>query len=389
MRIIPWLLTLMLLLSPTALAQDEDGKDNETEDEKETGSNDRGSNESRDEEGEEAGSEEREDETDDADEREEDEAPRRVEIETNGLETSIKMSREDAAGEDEIEIKFDAGEAKLAVKYEREADDAESEQKLVARFHELIEFVDANGNGAYDPGEVIASAYLLGEEAEVAGDVHGRATWQPVTATDVTKGNASGKQLDSRATFANGSVFGLTFYVFGDFANVDGATLQPTEAKLDILIQNYPYVRNDTNVGLVLTLKAEEEFEREHEFVDPDEEGIAASGAVDQTSFSLVFTWKDVARVDGVDQRVHATVLKNETSAESERSEDAEERELEQKALLVLSYARGDDILHDPTVGVSYQTLSAGTSPIPAPSIVLVGALIATVAVLARARRQG
>ena len=55
----------------------------------------------------------------------------------------------------------------------------------------------------------------------------------------------------------------------------------------------------------------------------------------------------------------------------------------------MLSYARGEEILHDPTVGVSYQTLSAGTSPVPGVSIPLVGALIAAVAVLARARRQG
>ena len=383
MRLIPWFLALMLVITPVGLAGDE-GNESESEGDDKSDRSDEGDTggETSDE-----GSRAQEEEEEEDDEREDDDE-RAVNVEVDGLEARIELERETNATEDKIELRFDASEGLLEVKYEADTNDTETEQKLRARFHELIEYVDSDGDGAYDSGEEIASAYRLGGGNELADDLTGQAAWQPITLSDVTKGNATGKKLESRATFGERGVFGLVFYVFGDFTMLDGTTLQPTETKIDILIQHYPFVRNDTRLGVVLTLKAEEEFEREHEFVDADEEGVASSGTTSDVSFSLVFTWKETARVDGVDTPVRATVLKNSTKVESEVDEGERESATEQKVLLVLSYERGDDILHDPTAGVSYQTLSAETRAVPGPGLMVAAAAVGLAALFARRRRE-
>lgn len=392
MRITPWLLALMLLVTPIALANDED--ENKTEDRENQSGEHENQTEVRENRTEEREDEPRRDEKDDEDrgedERDEDEDDdeRKVHVEVDGLEAKIRLERETRASEDKIELRFDASDARLEVKYEAEANRTETEQKLVARFHEIIEYVDADGDGAYDEGETIASAYRLGGDKGISENVTGEARWEAITMSDITRENATGKRLESRATFGEGGVFGLVFYVFGDFTMLDGSTLQPTEAKIDILIQRYPYERDDTRLGVVLTLKAKEEFERDHEFVDADEAGVAASGTTSDVSFSLVFTWKETALVDGVDTPVRATVLKDSTKAQSERDDDGQESKTEQKLLLVLSYARGDDILHDPTAGVSYETLSAETSAVPGPGLALAAAAAGAAALLARRRRE-
>lgn len=366
MRAVPWLMALMLMATPLALA-DDDPEDGSREREDEAEGDERKT--SRD--GEE-GHDERDDEE------------RQVRVEVDGLEARIRLERESAAGEDKVAMRYDAADALLEVKYEAEGNDTSSEKKLRARFHEVFEYVDADGDGAYDVGETIASSYLLGGGHEVAAEpATGRATWQPITLSDVTKGNATGKKLESRATFGEGGVFGLVFYVYGDFTLVDGATLQPTEAKIDILVQDYPFVRNDSRVGVALTLKAEESFESDHEFVDEGEQGVAASGSAGDVQFSLVFTWKETALVDGVETPVAATIVKESTDVEDEH----EGSSTEQKVLLVLSYARGSDILHDPTAGVSYHAMGAGTTSVPAPGAFAVVAAGAVVAFLARRRR--
>lgn len=383
MRTFHWLLAVLLMTAPFALAQT-----GEEEDENKTGDAEHAEG-SQDDEGarDEEGDDEEADEDekdDDEDERDDDEE-REVHVEIDGHEAKIKLERETNASEDQIELRFKADEGLLEVKYEAESNDTETEQRLRARFHEVFEYVDADGDGAYDPGEPISSSYRLGGETELADDANGTASWQAIQMSDVTKGNASGKKLESRATFGDGGVFGLVFYVFGEFAEVDGSSLAPTEAKIDILIQHYPYVRNDTRVGVVVSLKAQQEFESEHEFVDADEEGLAASGTTSDMSFSLVFTWKETAIVDGASTPVRSTVLKNSMKAEV----DEDGSELVEKTLIVLSYARGDDILHDPTAGVSYQTASDRTSMVPGPGLALVAAAIALVALLAPRRRRG
>lgn len=356
MRTLAWLLVLLVALAPLALAQDdgkgrEDGrKDGKDDDRRKDGEKDA---------------------RDDADDR------RKVDLDVDDGRARIKLAREGPQGEDSVKIEYDAARAALQVKYEQEVQDNKTEEKLQARFLALLEYRDANGNGAYDAGEPVASAYAVGEsEKGWKGPTNGTLDWGPIQVQDVTSNGTGGKKLSSRATFGGNATFGLDFYVYGDFTMVGNASLAPTEAKIDVLIDDYPYARPDTALALVLDLKAEEKLETER---DEDEEGFAAPAAEAGTGFRLVFTWLETATVDGVDLPVHSTVLKNE--------EETKDEEREQKARIALSYARGAHILHDPTLGATLATQSAGVQEVPLPGPLLAVAAVALGALVLRRRR--
>lgn len=307
-----------------------------------------------------------------------DEHKRELRLEVDDDKASIKLERRNAGFEDAVKIEFDASEAKIKVKHESESDGNETEQKLEARFRTLIEFVDANANGAYDRNETIASTWALGDDEHDDHDgANGSVEWGDVSVADVTSGNATGKKLSGRASFGPNATFGLDFYVYGAFTLVGNESLEPTEAKIDILIQRYPYVRNDSALAVIVDLKAKEEIESDRE--DEHEDGVSSEGSAGPLQFRMTFTWLENATVDGVDTPVRASVLKNH--------EESESSEKVQKARIALAYARGESILHDPTVGVQYGTQSSDARAVPAPALVAVG-LAAAVATLLRRRDQ-
>jgi len=297
------------------------------------------------------------DEDNDDDERE-DREKHKVEVDVSGDEIKVELKREIGHDETKIEFKVDLSEAKFKLKFEEETGQLETEQKLEVVMQRLFEYVDANGNGAYDEGEIIASGYRIGDSGDSLSDSpdNGSVNWDQPTLSDITTGGVSGKAMSARGSIGAESegVFGLDIKVYGDFTMMNGSQLLPTEVKIDFIIENYPYTQNDSVLGLLLKTKTKQEQERQHSDIDDDEEGVVASSSTDVNAISLGFSWKQTATVDGVDLPVHTTVL----SSETETSAD----EFEFKQRFVLGYARGDVIVHDPVAGVSYA--SAATAAV-------------------------
>lgn len=334
--LLAWTCLALLLLAPLALAKDDDEDDNDERD------------------------------------------VRKLELDVDDRKATLKLERALAGVEDAVKIEFDAEKAKVQVKHEEETETGEREQKLEARFLTLLEYVDADGDGAYDAGEEVASAWALGESEKDHGiRTNGTVRWGGIEVTDAASGNATGKKLSSRASFGPNATFGLDFFVYGQFTFLGNASLEPTEAKIDIVIQHYPYVRSGSALAVVVDLKAKEEFERDD--AGEDEEGVFSEMTSGNLTFRLAFTWLETATVDGVERAVHATVLKNK--------EEAKGGEIEQRARVALSYPRGDLIVHDPTIGVSYETQGADVRAVPLPSLGVLAA-VASFAALLRARRE-
>ena len=114
-----------------------------------------------------------------------------------------------------------------------------------------------------------------------------------------------------------------------------------------------------------------------------DEEGVVAASTTEVNSISLSFSWKQTATVDGVDLPVHTTVLNSQT--------DSDEDEFEFKQQFVLSYARGDVIVHDPVAGVGYASVGGASGwlsgLLPGFGIVATMATISAGAIVMRPRR--
>ena len=71
----------------------------------------------------------------------------------------------------------------------------------------------------------------------------------------------------------------------------------------------------------------------------------------------MSFRWQKTAQEKGVNRTVYSTILKNGTEYKDE--DGGNKTEYEEKEVFVLSYGRGEDIVHDPVVGVSYSTITS------------------------------
>lgn len=338
------------------LAQDDDAED---EADNETGENETEENET----------EDRED-----DETEEGEEKRKLTVEREGNGVQISLERETGPSEDEVKMAWKADDATFELEHESENETREIENKLEAKFGALAEYRDGNDNGRYDPGEAIVSGYVLGDEPEDEDELNltGDASWQTPSIEDVTVDGKDGKKITSTAELGDEGTLTLRFLVFGDLVSLNGTSLSPTGAKIDIVVASYAFQANGTDLALFLETQSENEFEQE---IDDDEEtGVAAAGQVDQTEILLVFTWKDSAEVDGSTQSVAMTVLEEEMETETEDGESSTEHERR----FALSYPRGERIVHDPKAEVQTAAVANGA---PAPGLIAALATLAAVAV--------
>ncbi|MDX1610991.1 MAG: hypothetical protein R3185_01395 [Candidatus Thermoplasmatota archaeon] len=290
------------------------------------------------------------------------------ELDVTDGKAEVQMERERGEDEGEISFEYDRDEAKVSYGYEREANGTEVEAEMEVQFHQLVEYEDENGNDRYDPGEEILGGYTLALESEerLTGDAE-KADWGAITRTSHTsEDGVPGHKFSSTARLDEGTLT-FDFYVHGDEATLGAAEIEATELKLDIRIQDYPYQSDTSSLALLVEVGSEAEIEEDDD-VERDEDGVRAQAADAQLSFA----WKDFATVDGSDEDVGTTSLEVET----ERSAG----EYEHEELFVFSYPRGDDVVHDPTMGVATQ---AGAAATPAPAMALAvlalfaGALVA------------
>ncbi len=291
------------------------------------------------------------------------------EVSVSATEASVEMSSESEISERSISFEYSRDDASIEFEYEAETVSLEAEAAMEVQFHQLFEFEDDNGNGRYDDGETIVGGFNLNDGAEesIATDFDD-ASWNAIQRSSVTSDDGvQGDRFSSTADLNGGSLT-FDFYVFGDEASLGEASVEATELKLNITIENYPF-QSDTSI-LGLLLESETEAELEGGGGDSDEEGVEANVGVE----SLVFAWKDFADVDGARTDVHTTYL----DSESEQSST----EYENEQLMVLTYARGDSIVHDPTMGVV--GFVATVLGLPAPGLVLAALGVVGAALVAR-----
>ncbi|MHA1205870.1 MAG: hypothetical protein ACTSSL_13225 [Candidatus Heimdallarchaeaceae archaeon] len=122
-----------------------------------------------------------------------------------------------------------------------------------------------------------------------------------------TTDNISGNIVHILNIETSDGVFTSRIYASGEFALVNDSLITPVELKIDIGIHNFPYI--EPNSALAMKVK----------------------------DFTGFFSWLETAIVDGVEKPVKATQLEVE--------------EGEQK--LYLNYPRGNEIIHDPKIGVA------------------------------------
>lgn len=307
---------------------------------------------------------ERDDEAEDAedddrdDEREGDEAERKVEVSRSDQEVVFELEKETDADEEKVKIEFsNEDDPEVKLEFEREAGDdgneSESTFEYKVEFMRLVEYRDADGDDVLGDADDVRSQVDLGD-----------ADWSIGQVQDITAGGEDGKKVTVTADLGDNGTFEVVMYAFGDFAKVNATSLRPTDVKLDFVVDSYPWQGNDTR--LALDLKTEVKSEREVEAA-----GNGTSLNVTAEDISGYFTWAPNATVDGRSTPVTSDVYEDETKSETEQETDEDgteaEAEVEREQKLTLNYEQGDKIVHDPVLGVQYQSAAQQTAlPFPA-----------------------
>ena len=303
----------------------------------------------------------------------------RVEREPQRIE--IKSVLLNAEVIEEIEVEMRSEDAiKVKLEFSKYNNSVEPELEISLEFREIIEFQDDNGNGAYDNGDNEVSSYDL-------RDTH----YDDIAYFTQTTDDGETEHVMTAQT--SDGVFKVVFHAVANFAKIESGILTPSEIKLDLIIQNYSYEDNNTQLALMSKLEAgvevegEEEHESEHgeinedhlsEFEDEHEDKLVISSP-EALGF---FSWLDTAEVDGV-----STPVKTSTENESEGG-----------VKLYFTYERGTSINHDPKLGVPYLTVSSaapdstsdtGMKLLPYLGALVVGAIVIGVAVSWRKKKNG
>lgn len=235
-------------------------------------------------------------------------------------------------------------------------------QVLEIRFLRLLEFSDSDGDGGYTPGESILSELDLSDPAfryepvVVEGqnltrgaldlpvrihqeDCCGEYSEGWLRPDDTTFSEFDGLTFRMAATGpANVTVVGYQWFRPRVF---QGVNLTPLQAKLDMTIQDYPFVDAGSRLAWELNFTSFSQGSSTDWELVPWPEGQAIGA--DSVNTTAIFAWASNATADGVSTPVTATV----------ETVDALSRHV------FLAYPQAALIQHDPVLGITDKRLGA------------------------------
>ncbi|MHA1986455.1 MAG: hypothetical protein ACW98D_07450 [Promethearchaeota archaeon] len=222
-------------------------------------------------------------------------------------------------------------------------------------FQEIIEFVDIEENGIYDP------------EVDQKIQNFSISNFQPIENTTSLISNKSSLHYFKISTINN--TFTTHIYVAEEFTIVNDSLLTPTQLKIDVEILNFSYINSSSNLALYTKLESEGNYDQKEVTEDEtkgyaeNEQGVITSSA-GRTGF---LTWKRFATIDNTSQEVPISDIMLDDNNEDDQK-------------VYLNYYHGDRIYHDPKVGIEGLLIPI-TEPISPNSIIIWILIIGTVSV--------
>ncbi|MFX0148854.1 MAG: hypothetical protein ACFE8E_14035 [Candidatus Hodarchaeota archaeon] len=268
---------------------------------------------------------------------------RDIEISIEGNETLIESIRRNDQNKDEIKYKivYDDG-LRINASY-RSTLSSKCELEFGILFRELIEFIDINSDGIYNPEtdqkiqNVSINEFqpIVYENSSISGD------------TD----------LHHIIIQTVNGTFTAHIYFAEEFVLIENLLTTPTQAKIDIEISSFNFINSSSRLALDVRLDFKENYERNEETEDEiegyaeDEDGVITT----ISDFTGFFTWKNNATVDGISNKIFISEYENN---------------------LYISYPNGEHIYHDAKVGIEGLLIPL---PIPLLSIIILIAVIGTI----------
>ncbi len=250
---------------------------------------------------------------------------RELHVDVSDTEIQIESQLKTGEVKNEFSIKIKTEEEGLTFKLEYNEDigNTEFELEFKVKIQEIVEYIDTTADGFYN-------ASLDTEKQIYEFDF-----LPMVYAVDDT-GNTPIHTIDISTT---DGVFTSSIYFATEFALIDGVIVAPTQIKIDVGIHDFPYLDDNSDLALKVKLESTADYE-EDDITEDEEDGRATDEReveISKGDAEGFFSWVETALIDGVEQVVKATPLEIENE--------------EQK--LYLNYPRGQEIIHDPKVGMS------------------------------------
>ncbi len=283
-----------------------------------------------------------EDETETEDDDDDDHNDREVTVTVNSTYAEIESELESGGTEDSFKIEISVGldGVEFEVEFETESAINETEREFEVEFDELIEYLDVNGNGVYD------------DEVDTEIQTLMLVSFEPIV---YTYDNSTGVPIHTFQILTTDGVFEAMVYATGDFANINGSVIAPTQVKIDVLIHDFNFTESASRLALKVELSATLEVSYDDETEDEEEGRAIDEAAVDvlMTDLNGFFSWKESAEIDGITYPVNSSI--HEVTATEQE--------------IYLNYPQGSEIIHDPKIGFE-NLLLVGSSPLPIVQIV-------------------
>ncbi|WP_457559542.1 Loki-CTERM sorting domain-containing protein [Candidatus Harpocratesius sp.] len=293
--------------------------------------------------------EEKDEDKDDIDDEYENENKREVKVEVFNNEIKLESSKEsnNTQNKFEIKIKWDDGiSLKLEFESEFENNSVESELEVNFKvaFKRIIEYLDNDGDKIFN------------KENDTTVQEYNIDTFKSPEYTPIVQNDSSILHYIKISTLDN--IFTIHLFAAGEFMNVESTTITPTQVKIDLEINNFPFIENTSRLAVYTKLESEYEYEEENETEDEvygfasQEAGISSM----MNGFAAAFSWAEYALIDNVTQNVLVSSI-------SKDDEDST------KEKMYFNYPQGINIYHDPKMGVKglltepvIQNLPTGTN---------------------------
>ncbi len=276
------------------------------------------------------------------------------ELESGGVEDSFKIS---------VEVGLNGVE--FQVEFETESAINETEREFEVQFDKLVEYLDVNENGVYD------------DSIDTDIQTLDRVSFEPIVYMVENTANGPIHVIDVLTT---DGVFGARVYAIGDFTEINGTIIAPTQVKIDVFIRGFNFTQVDSQLALKVELSTELETSIDNETEDEEDGRALNEAAVDVllTDVTGFFSWKEFAEIDGVTYPVNASV--HELSSTEQE--------------IYLNYPQGSEIIHDPKIGFENLLIVGGNS-LPIPAIIAdnilpisIGVAVVIIGVIAVSRRR-
>ncbi|MHA2037031.1 MAG: hypothetical protein ACW972_08695 [Promethearchaeota archaeon] len=253
---------------------------------------------------------------------------RSIETDVFANEIQIDSIRRSDNNKDYIRINIACDENGLGINFNYQTNlESPPEFDFSIVFQYIIEFIDIEENGIYDP------------EVDQKIQNFSISNFQAINHTEVLISNKTSYHYFKISTINN--TFTAHIYVAEEFFILNETLITPTQLKIDIEISDFSYINSSSNLALYTKLESETNYNHQDLTEDEslnyteNEEGVITSYE-GNTGF---FTWKRFATIDELPQEVTISDITIDDHNENEQK-------------IYLNYQHGDQIYHDPKIGM-------------------------------------